>query len=90
LFTLENEGNTKNGLITGTITQPTETEVIFGVTNTNTADWNQYKEVELDKLFKLDNWESLKVGIKFVSYGDNVASACEFGIMTGSELKRIL
>jgi len=90
LFSLVNEANAKNALITGTISEPSETEIVFGVNNKDSSDWNDYKEVPLNKLFSLENWENLKVGIKFISYGENFASASEFSIITGSELKKIL
>lgn len=89
-FELENDSGLKSGLLTANMTQPQGTEVIFGICETNSADWNDYDAVEVDRLFEIDDWERIKVGIKMVSHGDNVPVVGEFALVTGSEINNLM
>jgi hypothetical protein len=84
-FSLENQSNLRKGLLVANVTEPQNTEVLFGVSDTNSADWTDYEIVELNKFFALDDFEKIKVGIKFVSYGDNISQVGEFSLMSGGE-----
>ena len=85
-FSLENNANTKTGLITANITEPINTEVKFGIADENTTDWNDYTVVDPNKFFALDNFENMKVGIKMVAYDNEVSEVAEFAVMTGADL----
>jgi hypothetical protein len=67
------------------MTEPKNTEIKFGIAGTNTSDWNDYSVVEMNKLFSLGNLERIKIGIKMVSYDENVPEISEFSLLTGSE-----
>jgi hypothetical protein len=84
-FVLENESNVKSGMFVANMTEPINTEIKFGIAGTNSADWNDYEVVPLDKLFSLNNIERLKVGIKMIAYDDNTPEVAEFSLLTGSE-----
>ena len=62
------------------------TEIKFGITNENSVDWDDYQAVEVNRFFELDNLENIKVGIKFISYGDYTPEVAEFALMTGAEV----
>jgi hypothetical protein len=85
-FALQNQSNVKSGLIIANMTEPQNTEIRFGIAGTNTADWNDYTVVDPNKLFSLGNLERMKVGIKMISYDDNIPEVAEFSLLTGSEL----
>jgi len=57
-------------LLTASTTTPTKTEVRFGITDTNSADWEDYRIVSLNRLIQLDEdfGNKLKVGIKLTSH----------------------
>lgn len=84
-FTIDLDNPAKKGLLTATISQPVNTEIAFGISSENTADWNKYQVVTPDKFFDLDNKE-IKVGIKFTSYDDNLPVVSEFAVMAGGEI----
>ena len=84
-FTLQNQSNVKSGLFVANMTEPKNTEIKFGIAGTNTSDWNDYSVVEMNKLFSLGNLERIKIGIKMVSYDENVPEISEFSLLTGSE-----
>jgi hypothetical protein len=67
------------------MTEPKNTEIKFGIAGTNTSDWNDYNVIETNKLFALNNLERMKIGIKMVSYDENVPEVAEFSLLTGSE-----
>jgi len=85
-FSLENNSNMKVGLITGTITEPINTEIQFGISSTNTGDWNEYQVVEVNKFFSLSNLERIKVGIKMIAYDDNIPEVAEFALLSGGDI----
>jgi hypothetical protein len=84
-FALRNQSGVKSGLIVANMTEPQNTEIQFGIAGTNTSDWNEYTVVNPNKLFALDNLERLKVGIKMISYDDNIPEVAEFSLLTGSD-----
>ncbi len=85
-FTLENNANSKTGLITANITEPINTEVQFGIADENTSDWNDYTVVDPNKLFALGNFENMKVGIKMIAYDNEIPEVAEFAVMTGADI----
>jgi len=85
-FALQNQSNVKSGLVTANMTEPQNTEIRFGIAGTNTADWNDYTVVDPNKLFSLNNFERMKVGIKMIAYDDNIPEVAEFSLLTGSEI----
>lgn len=89
-FSLKNDTNLKKGLIVADVTEPQNTEVTFGIVDSNSVEWTDYQVVELNKFFSLDNFERFKVGIKFVSYGDNIPEVGEFSLMSGGEEVNLL
>lgn len=84
-FTTNFEMNTgevaTRGLVTANVTQPTNTEISFGVTNKNSADWNDYQVVTRDEFFSMENFTNMKIGVKFVSYDDSLPQVSEFSLM---------
>lgn len=72
------------------ITEPQNTEIRFGIANKKTNDWKDFKIIDPDKLFEVINPESIKVGIKFISYGSNIPEVAEFALMAGSTTSQIL
>ena len=89
-FALENNSGVKRGLLVANMTQPQGTEINFGICDTNSNDWNDYDAVEVDKLFDIGDWERIKVGIKMISYGENIPEVAEFALMTGSEINNLI
>jgi len=85
-FTLEKNANVKKGLLVANITEPQGTEIQFGICQDNSSDWNDYDPIEVDKLFDIDNWEKIKIGIKMISYESNIPEVAEFAIMTGADV----
>lgn len=84
-FSLDPNTDITTGLMTANVTQPPNTELRFGIANKNSSDWNDYKTVNLDRFFELSKTDKLKVGIKMISYGDNIPSVGEFAIITGGQ-----
>lgn len=89
-FSLETSSDARIGTLVANITEPTNTEITFGIANENSNDWNDYTVVDLNKFFALDNYESLKVGIKFVSYDSSIPEVAEFSIMVGADKDTLL
>jgi hypothetical protein len=89
-FALENDSNAKSGLLIANMTQPVNTEVKFGIVNTNSVDWNDYTVIEPDKFFSLQNFDNIKVGIKMISYDYNIPSVAEFALMSGGDKDNLL
>jgi len=84
-FSLENQSNLKRGLIAANITQPQNTEIKFGICDQNSADWNDYQSVDINGFFSMSNWDRFKVGIKMISYGDNIPEVAEFSLLSGGD-----
>lgn len=89
-FALENGSDVKNGIMSASITKPINTEVNFGITDKNSADWNDYQTIDVDKLFPVSNYKDIKVGIKLVSYNESIPTVDEFALMFGDEKKQII
>jgi len=89
-FALENDSNIRKGLLVASMTTPTNTEITFGINNTNSANWDDYQIISPDSFFNLENIEDIKVGIKLVSYDTSVPIVNEFSIiMSGDKLTTI-
>ena len=85
-FSLENNSGAKKGLVTGTMTLPQYTEVKFGICDSNSVDWNDYSVVEINKFFELNSFERVKVGVKMLSYNDDVPEVAEFALLWGGDI----
>lgn len=75
-FTLEKESNAQHGFFTARYTQMPATEIIFGLSEKNTADWNEYHVFEENKIFDIPEQlaNRFKIGIKFISHSLTSAS----------------
>lgn len=89
-FSLEANSNLNKGIIVANISQPTNTEIQFGINGGNSSDWNDYKIIETDKLFDIDNLNDIKIGIKMVSYDESLPEVSEFAIMTSGNKTKTL
>ena len=89
-FALQKDTDTKTGFITANITEPQNTEIKFGVTYKESADWNDYTVVSANKLFALNDFNNVKVGIKFIAYDDNVPEVAEFALLTGADKDNLI
>jgi hypothetical protein len=85
-FSLTKDSGLKRGLIIANITEPKNTEIQFGIANKESADWNDYSVVQLNKFFEMDDFEDVKVGIKMISYDMvNTPEVAEFALMSGGD-----
>jgi len=84
-FILENNANAKSGMIVANVTEPINTKVQFGIADSNSSDWNNYTVVEPNKIFELENFENLKVGIKMIAYDNDVPEVSEFAVLNGAD-----
>jgi len=80
-FSLENESDIKKGLLTGTITQPTNTEITFGYNADNSTDWDDYTIINPDEFFEMPEIDNIRVGIRMVSYDTSLPVVDEFALM---------
>jgi hypothetical protein len=84
-FSLESIENINKGMLTGTIAQPKNTEVIFGYSDKNSANWEDYHIINPNSFFDINDIKNLKVGIKMVSYDGSLPSVEEFSLLYNSE-----
>ena len=84
-FSLESESNLNKGLLTGTISEPTNTEILFGYNASNSSNWDDYTIIDRDELFDLPDIDNVKIGIKMISYDESLPVVDEFGIMFGGD-----
>ena len=90
-FVLQKDTDVSTGLIVANITEPQNTKVTFGVSDINSADWNDYQVIEPNKFFSINDFGNIKVGIKMISYDDtNIPEVAEFALMTGSQEDNIV
>lgn len=92
-FVLERGTNLESGLIVANTSVPQNTEIKIGISDKNSAAWNEYQIISTDKAFQIEteDTERVKVGIKFISYSNNsVAVADEFALMLGGQKMEIL
>ena len=85
--------NIDNLLFTANFSEPEKTEIKFGISDGNTADWENYKVVTLDQLVSLpdDYGNSVKIGIKMSSYSETKYPVVqEFSFLVGSETEDLL
>ena len=83
-FSLEKNARTKSGFMVANITRPQNTEIRFGISGQESRDWNDYTSVDFNKYFDMNNLERVKVGIKMISYDDNIPEVANFAFMTGA------
>jgi len=92
-LTMTKGSGIKGGLITASVSVPKHTEVKWGVSNSNSANWNDFLPVELDKLFELPDGfgDRLKVGAKLLSYDDErYPSIDEFAVAFDSNIDNLI
>jgi hypothetical protein len=89
-FALTNDTDLKSGLMTATMTEPQNTEIQFGIANVNSADWNDYEVIDLNKFFSLNNYDRVKVGIKMIAYDTNIPEVAEFSLMSGGNKDNLI
>jgi len=90
-FVLKKDTNSKSGVLVAQVTEPQNTEIIFGVANKNSSDWVDYTIVEPEDLFCVDDFESIKVGIKMISYADDAVPVVDnFALMIGGDEDSLL
>ena len=88
-FSLENGSDINTGLIVADITEPVNTEVQMGVCNFESSDWNDYKIVSYDRFFELDNFENVKVGMKFIAYDEtHIPEVASFAMIFSGDKKQ--
>jgi hypothetical protein len=88
-FSLENESDINKGLLIGNISQPINTEVVFGYSEKNSSNWEDYKIINPNSFFDIDDIENIKVGIKMVSHDGSLPSVEEFSLIySGEKLTR--
>ena len=80
-FSLESQSDICKGLLTATISQPTNTEITFGYNASNSADWDDYTIIDPNKFFEMPNIDNVKIGIRMVSYDESLPVVDEFGLM---------
>ena len=89
-FSLESQSDIRKGLLTATISQPTNTEITFGYNASNSADWDEYTIIEPNRFFEMPDIDNIKIGIRMVSYDESLPVVDEFGIMfSGDKLNLI-
>jgi hypothetical protein len=84
-FSVENNANIKRGLMVANITEPIHTEVKIGVTDKASTNWNDYAVMKFNEFFDLANYENVKVGVKMISYDEQVPEVAEFALLMGGE-----
>lgn len=58
----------KKGIISSQKIVPVSADVVFGINTTNSVNWEDYQEVDENRLFNISQiGENLRVGIKFIS-----------------------
>jgi len=92
-LTMTKGSGIKGGLITAAVSVPKHTEVKWGVSNSNSASWNDFMPVTLDKLFELSEsfGDRLKVGAKLLAYDDErYPSIDEFAVAFDSNIDNLV
>ena len=83
----------KGGILTASVTVPKNTEAKWGVTGSNSANWNDYVSVTPDKLFELADGfgDRLKIGVKMLAYDDErYPTVDEFAVAFDSSMDNLL
>jgi hypothetical protein len=89
-FSLESGSDISKGLLTGTISQPINTEIIFGYNDEDSSNWDDYTIIEMDKFFELSDLNSIKVGVKMISYDESLPVVDEFGVIFSGDKTNLL
>lgn len=87
-FKVERGSNIDNILITANYTLPTNTELRFGVVNSNSGDWEDYRIVDMNRLASLPgDWGNIvKVGVKMSSYSETAyPTVQEIALLLGTD-----
>ena len=84
-FNIQHGRAADRGLLTATIDTPVNTEIKFGISNSDTGEWDNYKEISPNQFFNMDNYDTVKVGVKMIAYDTNVPSLSEFAINYGAQ-----
>ena len=87
-FKFDRATNLSSGIITAQAITPRFTEVKFGVSGTNSSNWNDYQPISLDKIFPLASAteDRIKVGIKMINYKTGIVPEVDgFALMVGGE-----
>jgi len=90
---IDRTSNIDDILMTASVTTPQKTEVRFGVTDTNSAEWEDYQIVDLDELTHLPEsfGTTIKVGIRLSSYSmTEVPIVHEFAFLLGTDSDNLL
>jgi hypothetical protein len=69
------------GVITANYNNFMSTSIKFGFSEKDSSNWEDYREVELNDFFDLQKKTNVKMGIKFLSYGTQVAEVENFAFM---------
>ena len=82
-FKLEKNTSPAGAILTGSWTEPQQTKVVFGITDSNAVKWDDYVILEPDRLVSLSKMKNnLKIGIKMLSYDTTHSPQVdEFSIM---------
>jgi hypothetical protein len=89
-FSLESGSNINKAFLTGTISEPTNTEIIFGYNDEDSSNWDDYTIIDTDKFFEVPDINSVKVGIKMISYDESLPVVDEFGIILSGDKKNLI
>lgn len=87
-FILEKDSNAKQGFFVAKYSYQPATEIIFGLCDKNSADWNDYQVFKEGKLFDLPASlaDKFKIGVKLISHSLNRAIILdEFAFYFGSD-----
>jgi len=90
-FVMQTDTKATKGFITANMTEPSNTKIKFGIVNTNSADFNDYTLVEPEKLFDINSFDRLKVGVKLISSDAiNYPELAEFAFLTSGDKQTLL
>lgn len=89
-FSLDKGTELDNVLCVADITKPTNTEVKIGVSDKDSADWDDYSIISLDELNKIELQDGIKVGMRLISYEDSVPEVANFALMTGGNKQQTI
>ena len=84
-FNVQHGHEANRGLLTAIIDTPVNTEIKFGISGSDTGEWNNYTEITPDQFFAMDDYSSVKVGVKMIAYDTQVPTLSEFAINYGAQ-----
>lgn len=89
-FSLEKAIDSIEGEMVARYSAPDYTEVQFGVTNKNSAEWSDYDILDLNRFQNLDIDKRFKLGIKLISHTTQSPEVTGFSFMFDSGVKEKL